>query len=186
MMANYWTLLILVLLVVPSTGLICYNCFCPPSNVSACNCDGVVNAAEGSHCTIVEDLHPADPYIELGTAPADSSYLRIKDPYYILVDEVIYYNETSSDSATKTKRVVHGCDWDFCNKFELIAALPDSFQLNMETSWLQANIYGTGNTSACHTCPGGLCGNATQSIDYGQCPFTQCENSTTVSTAAFL
>jgi hypothetical protein len=101
------------------------------------------------------------------------------------VDESIFYNETSSTWETKTKRVVHGCDWDFCNKFLLIESLPDTFQLTINSSWLNDNIYGTGRVSSCNNCSNQICGNQTNPINYDLCPFTQCANSTTVSIGIF-
>jgi hypothetical protein len=179
-MIIHWIFLVLVLWSVPSTSLRCYKCWCPSLNISACDCANAADVEEGSHCTITQDLHSSNPYIELSSAFLNSSYIRIKDPYYILVDESIYYNETTSLWETKPKRVVHGCDWDNCNRYSLISSLPDSFQLTIDSQWLSDNIYGTGSVTACLTCPNEVCGNATQPVNSDLCPLTTCENATTV------
>nr|ACF16058.1 sodefrin precursor repeats A [Adineta vaga] len=180
-MKNHWILFILLLSIAPSTGLVCYKCYCQPANTTACDCGTIIDVEDGSHCTIVEDLHTSNPYIELSSAALNTSYVRIKDPYYIIVDEAIYYNETTTTWDKQTKHVVHGCDWDFCNKYEMIASLPQSFQLTIDASWLTDNIYGTGSTTSCNDCSTAICSNATHSIDYDQCPFKSCDNATTCS-----
>ena len=182
-MIIHWIFLVLILCTVPSTSLRCYKCWCPTANISACDCTDAADVEEGSHCTITQDLHSSNPYIELSSAFPNQSYIRIKDPYYILVDESIYYNETTSGWLTKPKRVVYGCDWDNCNRFSLVSSLPDSFQLTIDSQWLTDNIYGTGTVTSCHSCSEEVCGNETQSINYDLCPFTSCQNSTTVSNA---
>jgi hypothetical protein len=180
-MIIHWIFLVLVLWTVPSTSLTCYKCECPSFNTSACDCSTWVNVEEGAHCTIIEDFNPLNQYLELSSAFLNSSYIRIKDPYYIIVEESISYNETSVQWETKTKRVVYGCDWDYCNSFALISFLPDTFKLTISSTWLTENIYGNGSVNSCHNCSDGICGNATHSINYDLCSYSPCDNSTTVS-----
>jgi hypothetical protein len=175
-----WIFLVLVLWTVPSTSLVCYSCWCPSNSIAACDCNMQINVDQDSHCTIVKDLYVTDPSIQLSSALLNSSYTRIKDPYYILVDETISYNETASDWITRPKRVAYGCDWDLCNQYSLISSLPDTFQLSIDKTWLTENIYGNGTVTGCHTCSNAVCSNATTSIDYDLCPFLPCNNSTTV------
>ncbi|CAF4318721.1 unnamed protein product, partial [Adineta steineri] len=170
--------LILVLWAVPSTSLVCQECFCSLANISACDCSPTVTAPDGSHCLIIEDLDPENPYVQLTYAETNSSYVRIKDTYYVIVDESIYYNETTTTWNTKTKRVVHGCDWDNCNQFSLYEALPDTFKLTINDAWLNENIYGDGSITECNTCSNQTCG---INIDQNLCPITTCENSTRCS-----
>lgn len=185
MMKNYYSILLLLLLSVSSsTGLDCFSCFCQPTNTTACDCTNVVTVQAGFHCTIVQDLHSSDPYIEMSSADANSSYAQVKDAYYILVDEDIYRNDSTSTWQTKTKRVVYGCDWNLCNNFTLIASLPQSYKLTIDSAWLESNIYGSGSVSSCNTCANEICGNKTNPIDYDQCPITTCVNTTTVSCIA--
>ncbi|CAF0732493.1 unnamed protein product [Adineta steineri] len=178
MMANHWIFLILVLWAVPSTSLVCQECFCSLANISACDCSPTVTAPDGSHCLVIEDLHPENPYVQLAYAETNSSYVRIKDTYYIIVDESIYLNETTETWNIKTKRVVHGCDWDNCNQFSLYQALPDTFKLTINDAWLNENIYGNGSITECNTCSNQTCG---IDIEHNLCPITTCENSTRCS-----
>ncbi|CAF1139207.1 unnamed protein product [Adineta ricciae] len=182
MMKKHCSILLLFLLSVSSsTGLDCFSCFCRPTNTTACDCTNVVPVQAGSHCTIVQDLHSSDPYIEMSAADMNSSYAQMKDAYYVLVDEDIYRNDSTNTWETKTKRVVYGCDWDLCNRFSLIASLPQSYKLTIDSAWLESNIYGSGTVSNCNTCTNEICGNKTNPIDYDQCPSTTCTNATTCS-----
>jgi hypothetical protein len=166
--------LILVLWTVPSTSLVCYTCNCPSSNTIACNCSSVINAATGTHCTITKDFNASSSNVELSSSSLNSSYSRINDPYYIIVDESIFYNETIGQWETKTNEVIYGCDWDNCNSFDFIAFLPNTFNITIDPSWLTQNIYSNESVSGCYNCPAGTCGNQTN-----LCPFTSCDNSTT-------
>jgi hypothetical protein len=180
-MIIHFLFLVLVLWTVPSTSLVCYTCNCPSFNTSACDCAETIVVAEGAHCTIVEDFNPANRSLALSSAFLNSSYIRIKDPYYIIIDELIFYNETTSVWETTIKRVIHGCDWDTCNKYALVSSLPNVFKLTIDSAWLDGNIYSNGSVNGCHNCSDGICGNVAQPIDYNLCSFTSCDNSTTVS-----
>ena len=170
-------------MVVPSISLRCYQCNCPSFNTSACDCGLAVDADDSTHCTIVENFDPSNQSLELSFSSLNSSYIRIKDPYYIIVDESIFYNETSGQWLTRTKRVIYGCDWDDCNKFSLYQPLTYSFNLTIDSTWLINNIYGNGSVNGCNNCSNGICGNDTDSIDDSLCPFRSCDNNaTTVST----
>ena len=175
--------LILVLWTVPSTSLVCYTCECPSTDIAACNCSSETNAAVGAHCVITKGFDPADNNVTLSTSSSlSSSYSRIKDTYYIIVDETVFYNETVAQWETKTNQVVYGCDWDNCNSFDLIADLPNSFNITINQPWLDQNIYGNGSiTTGCNNCSSGICGNQTDPIDYDLCSLSPCDNSTTVS-----
>ncbi|CAF0973599.1 unnamed protein product [Rotaria sordida] len=175
-----WIFLVLVIWAAPSTSLICYQCWCPSFNTAACNCSNTSDV-EGSHCIIVEEFHSSNPYIELSSTFLDSSYIRLKDSYYIILDESIFYHEITKDLKMKTKRIVYGCDWNYCNEYSLISLLPDSFKLTMDKKWFEENIYGNGSVNACHTCSKEICGNRIQPISYDQSTFTPCNNPTTCS-----
>ncbi|CAM4974507.1 unnamed protein product, partial [Rotaria socialis] len=168
-----------VLWIVPSTSLICYDCWCLPSDISTCNCPSTTDVGEGSFCTIVENFHSSEPYVELAHNSESFLYTGIKDPYYIQVDEAIFYNETTNKWEIKIIEMTYGCDWDYCNEYSLISILPNSLKLDIDEEWLTTNIFGTGVATSCHTCTNETCGNQTQSIDYDQCTFTSCDNSTT-------
>lgn len=180
-MTILWIFLALAIAAQPSASLICYQCSCSSSTVSACDCDDILDVGEDSHCIIVKDFHFLDSHIELSSTVLNSSYIRIKDPYYVRIDESIVYNEETSESETKIKRLIYGCDWDYCNRYSLISRLSNSVKLTIDNVWLQENIYGTGSVTACHTCSGEISVNQKHSIDYTQCPFSPCTDSTTVS-----
>nr|ACC43977.1 ArkA_3 [Philodina roseola] len=179
-MIAHWIVIVLLFWAGSSAGLKCYECRCSKENVYDCNCDTTVTAPEGTHCTIVEDLHSDDPFIEMATSLLDSSSTLIRDPYYILLDESIGYNVTGDKWSSQPKRVVFGCDWDLCNKYSFVESLPRTFQLEIASTWLTENIYGTGSINECPTCSE-LCGNDTNPIDFGSCSLQTCENSTTCS-----
>lgn len=179
-MIIYWIFLVLMLWSVPGTSLICYDCACSSTDISACNCTDTVTAEDGAHCTIIENFDPSNSSVELSAASLNSSYVRIKDAYYIIVDDTIFYNETASDWKTKTNGVVYGCDWDYCNDDTLISSLPNTFNLNISPTWLNENIYGSGSVNDCHNCSDEQCGNETYSVNDILCPFASCDNSTTV------
>lgn len=173
--------LILVLWTVPSTGLFCYTCNCPLFDTTACNCSNVTNVVTVAHCIITKDFDASNSNVELSSSSISSSYSRIKDPYYIIVDESIFYNETTAQWETKTNQVVYGCDWDNCNSFDFITALPTSFNITIDPIWLNENIYSNQSVNGCYNCSNEICGNQTNPIDYNLCQFTSCNNSTTVS-----
>ena len=179
-MIVHWIVLLLVVWTLPSDALVCYNCRCSTANMPACDCTSSVEVDVGSHCTIVEDLHSRDPYIEMSSAALDSPYAHIKEPYYILLDEAIAYDEADRTWTREPKRVTFGCDWDYCNKYTLIAALPKTFQLTIDEAWLTTNIYGAGTVSECRTCANEICGNRTAPINYNLCALETCQTSTTV------
>ena len=176
--------LILVLWTVPGTSLVCYTCNCALTDTAACNCSNVTDAAAGDHCIVTKNFDPSNSYAALSTSSysLDPSDNRIIDAFYIFTDESIYYNETSEQWETKINQVDYGCDWDNCNTFDFIAALPNSFGVNINSTWLNQNIYSNGSVvTSCNNCSNGICGNETNPIDYNLCPSTSCDNSTTVS-----
>lgn len=175
-----WIALALALWTLPSDALVCYNCRCSTNNMPACDCSTSVEVNTGSHCTIVEDLHSQDPYIEMSSSALDSPYAHIKDPYYILLDESISYNEVTRIWTKEPKRITFGCDWDYCNKYTLISALPKTFQLSIDETWLTTNIYGTGTVTQCRTCSNEICGNRSNPVNYNLCALQTCQNSTRV------
>ena len=180
-MIAHWIVIGLLLWAGSSAGLECYECRCSKENLNACNCAKTVNASAGAHCTILEDLHSDEPFIEMATSIPGSSYVLIRDPYYILLDESISYDKVNDQWLTQPKRVMFGCDWDFCNKFSFVESLPRTLQLNIaDSTWLTENIYGDGSISACPTCSE-LCGDQTNPIKFNSCSSESCVNSSRVS-----
>ena len=176
--------LILTLWTIPSASLSCYTCNCPSFNISACDCGRTSVVPEGAHCTIVEDFDAADPYLELTYTFLNSSLLRIQDPYYIVADESVFYNELNSTWETRVNRVVLGCDWDGCNSYNWVAALPDTFNLTIDQNWLTENIYGTESNVTCYNSSNELCANTSSPVNFEISPSDSCDNSSTVSISA--
>ena len=174
-------LFLLVACVIVSDGLRCHECSCNQADLSACNCDRTSDLSDDSYCAIFEQRYTqGTTTIELSRIGRNSTYIYIPDPYFILVQESIRYRNASKDWELYTRGVVFGCDWDLCNSPTLVARLPDSFRLSINTSWLDTNILGTGTVSGCHQCSSEVCGNITTPIDITQCPMAPCINATTV------
>ncbi|CAF3596602.1 unnamed protein product [Rotaria socialis] len=171
--------LLLILAVVPSYSLICYECSCSQPDLSACHCDETSELFGNDYCVIAEQRFTDEINIQLSRIPRNSTYIYIEDPYYILMQESIRYNKTTSDWNLVTTGALFGCDWDYCNSPNLIDALPSSFKFTIEKTWLDTNIYGTGNLSACHTCAFETCGDPANPLNFTQCPLTPCVNVTT-------
>jgi hypothetical protein len=180
MMIIRCVILILILLVVPNNSLVCYECGCDQSDLSACSCGFTSDFVDDDYCIIYEQRYTDTTYIQLSRTPRNTTWIYIQEPYYILVQESIRYNKTSTNWNLWTTGIVFGCDWDRCNAPNLINALPNSFKLTANKAWLDTNIYGTGSVTGCHHCPTETCGNKTNPIDLAGCPITPCINSTTV------
>jgi hypothetical protein len=175
----------LILLLLVSVGsihsLICYECACDTTDVTVCSCDSTSNEnLANDYCVIIEQRDMFQTYVQLTRIPRDSTWLEIEDTYYMLAVESIRYNLTTSQWNLWTNNIIFGCDWDFCNSPDLISALPDSFKLSIDTTWLNTNIYGNGSIDSCHSCSSGVCGNSQNPFNSTECPLTTCINVTTV------
>ncbi|CAF4135916.1 unnamed protein product [Rotaria sp. Silwood2] len=172
-------ILLLLVSVVPSYSLICYECGCDHNNISACDCGTTSTQLDGYYCLISEQRFIDKTYIQLSRVPRNATLNYVEDPYYILLQESIRYNQTSSEWYLWTSGAVFGCDWDLCNSPNLINRLPVSFNFSIDKDWLDTNIYGTGSVTECHHCPFEMCGDSENPIDFTQCPMTPCVNSST-------
>lgn len=173
-------ILLLLVSVIPCQSLDCYECGCEATNLVPCDCSLVTSSTDNDYCVISEQRYSDTTYIQLGRVPRNATWIYVEDPYYVLTQESIRYNRTASKWSLVTTGVVFGCDWDRCNTANLIQVLPNSFKLNISTTWLNTNIYGTGSVSSCFKCPTELCSNATSPLDFSRCPMTACENVTSV------
>ncbi|CAF2719994.1 unnamed protein product [Rotaria sp. Silwood2] len=170
---------LLLVLIVPSNSLTCYECGCSNTDISECNCGETSTEVDGDYCVIVEDRYIDETYIELTRVSRNTTWVYVEDPYYIVLLESIRFNQTANDSYLWTSGVIFGCDWDLCNSPDLINRLPASFNLSIDKDWLYTNIYGTGSVTQCHHCPFEMCGDSGNPIDFTQCPMTTCNNATT-------
>ncbi|CAM4773730.1 unnamed protein product [Rotaria magnacalcarata] len=171
--------LLLILAVAPSYSLICYECSCSQPDLSACRCEDTSESFDNDYCVIAEQRFTDETSLQLSRIPRNSTYIYIEDPYYILMQESIRYNKTTSNWNLVTTGSLFGCDWDYCNSPNLINALPNSFRFTIDKAWLDTNIYGTGNISACHTCAFETCGDPANPLNFTQCPLIPCINATT-------
>ncbi|CAF1097959.1 unnamed protein product [Adineta steineri] len=179
MMIVQGLVLLLLLSIVPTNSLICYECGCDQSDTAACDCDTTSDITDNDYCVILEQRYVGTTYIQLSRIPRNSSWIYIEDPYYILTHESIRYNLTTSQWYLWTFIVVYGCDWDLCNAPNLINSLPNSFKYNINSIWLDLNIYGTGAVTSCHHCDTEVCGNVTNSSDFIQCQMVTCDTNIT-------
>ncbi|CAF1377232.1 unnamed protein product, partial [Adineta steineri] len=163
----------------PSNSLICYECGCDQDDTTTCNCDTTSDITDNDYCAILEQRYVGTTYVQLSRIPRNSSWVYIEDPYYVLTQESIRYNLTTNQWYLWTGSVVFGCDWDLCNSPSLINSLPNSFKYNINSTWLNSNIYGTGSVTSCHHCDTEVCGDATNPSDFDQCQMVTCNTNVT-------
>jgi hypothetical protein len=174
-------ILLLLVSVGPINSLLCYECWCDDTDITACDCGSTTEEdLDVDYCVIVEQRDIFGTYIDITRIPRNSTWLYINDPYFILAVESIRYNVTASQWNLWTSNIIYGCDWDLCNSPNLINVLPDSFKLSIDTNWLDTNIYGTGSTDSCNDCPRGLCSDNENPLNFTECPLTTCINVTSV------
>ncbi|CAF0857249.1 unnamed protein product [Adineta steineri] len=171
--------LLLLLSIVPSNSLKCYECGCDQSDTAACNCDTTSDITDNDYCIILEQRYVGTTYIQLSRIPRNSSWVYIEDPYYILTEESIRYNLTTRQWYLWTGSIVFGCDWDRCNSPNLINSLPNSFKYNINSTWLNSNIYGTGAITSCYHCDTQVCGDIANPSDFSECKITTCDTNIT-------
>lgn len=174
------TLLLILSVVVPIFSLICYECGCEQENIGLCNCQEISEEFGNDYCVIAEQRFEDATYIQLTRIPRNSTYIYIEDTYFILFQETIKRNATSTEWNSITTGALFGCDWDYCNSPHLIYEVPSSLKFTMSKSWLDENIYGTGSTNQCHQCAFEECSDASNPIDFSKCPLTTCVNVTSV------
>jgi len=173
--------LVLVLSTVSSTSsLQCYSCNCRSVDVGACDCDTLVTVQDGGHCTITKEFGETVSLLELSHSFSNSPDVRIKDPFYVFVDETIFYSEATKTWQNKTNRIIFGCDWDLCNKYDLIENLPKQFQLYADENWLDKNIYANGRIDGCYDCKLDYSDDARTPVLDKQCSYTSCSKPSTV------
>jgi hypothetical protein len=180
-MIVYSFVVLLLVSIVPSNSLECYECGCDGDDLSACECGFVTTSTEIDYCIILEDRYtPDSTYFQLSRIPRNATLLYIKDPYYVLTQESIRYNLTTSEWYVWVGAVIFGCDWDRCNSPSLIPSSPNSFNLTINTTWLDTNIYGNGSVDGCYVCPTQVCGDTSNPGNFSECEITSCGNITTV------
>ena len=173
-------LFVLLVSILPCSSLRCFECECDSSATDQCNCATITSSTDNDYCVILEQRYTDETYIQLSRVPRNSSWVYIEDPYFVLTQESIRYNRTTSQWFLWTNSIVFGCDWDLCNTPSFIESLPNSFKLNISTNWLNTNIYGSGAVSTCIRCDTEVCGNASNPGDFSQCTTTTCNTTSAV------
>ncbi len=152
----------------------CYVCDC--FDVDPCPCNStVISSLDYTYCIIVQEFFGQDVYIYADYLELGATIQYIAEFPYALVEESIYYNESIGLWFTRTNFVVYGCNWNLCNKPELIPLLPNSFQMRLPDSWLNSSILGSGQpVRDCHQCPDSSQCGTTDFLDANTCPIQPC------------
>ena len=154
--------------------LSCYDCYCVNDPVCACDKIRTLPASE-THCTIIRLYLGQNVFLYLEHINRNSSAIYIRDFPYMLVEESILYDESSSQWNTFPTLVVYGCTTNFCNDPYLIPSLPINFEMRLPEAWLNTNILGTGQPiELCHQCPNVTQCGTTDFIDISRCPSLPC------------
>ncbi|CAF4680732.1 unnamed protein product, partial [Rotaria sp. Silwood2] len=178
-MVVHGLIFLLLVSIVPSNSLTCYECGCSNTNIYACDCGETTTSHDGDFCIINEQRLKDKTNIQLSRLRRNTTLIYIEDHYFIFLKESIRLNQTTMDWYLWMDNAVLGCDWDLCNSPSLINALPTSFELTIDKDWLNTNIYDTGSITECHHCPWETCGDSENPIDFTLCPMTTCDNVTT-------
>ncbi|CAF1327730.1 unnamed protein product, partial [Didymodactylos carnosus] len=167
-----FSLILLVFNTIPTNGLECYKCYCADSAACPCN-ETESRQGNNTYCVITREHIGGNFDISLGHIGTNSTKVYIKNPHYISVRESVKYNDNTSEWETIPDLIAYGCNWDYCNKPELVPLLPGSLSLSLPNAWLDTFILGT-NPSTCHECRDGpVCGD-TDFFDISRCPEKAC------------
>ena len=151
----------------------CYNCSCAGTN---CPCTTYeTSSAENTYCVIVRENFGQNVFIDLEHIDTTSTPVYIREFPYVLVAETITYNEGVGRWTTTTDMIIYGCNWNLCNKPELIPLLPNSFEMRLPEAWLNTSVLGTGKpVRDCHQCPDAPQCGTTDFLDASRCPIRSC------------
>ncbi|CAF1400673.1 unnamed protein product, partial [Didymodactylos carnosus] len=131
-----------------------------------------------TYCVIIRDKLDEDTYdISLEHIERNSTKVFVKTPHYISVQESIMYDESEKYWYTRHDEITYGCNWDLCNKPEIISLLPNSFDLRLRKSWLDENILENPTITSrdCHECSDfEVCADTQFFIDESRCPVKSC------------
>ena len=157
-----------------SNPITCYTCEC--FGVTSCPCTStVVVSRDSTYCVLVRENIGQYVYIWSDYLGYDDTYMYVREFPYALVEESIGYDETVGRWFTTTNFVIYGCDWNLCNKPELVPLLPDSYQMRLPETWLNSNVLGTGQpVRNCHECPEQVQCGTTDFLSAETCPIQPC------------
>ena len=158
----------------------CYNCTC---TTLPCSCNSFETITDDdTYCVIIVEYFGQQVSTMFGHIDRDSTRVRIRDLPYLLVEESIVFSDSLGIWNTKTNIVLYGCNWDSCNRPDLVQYMPNGFQMRLPEAWLNSSILGTRLTIRdCHQCPNDpQCGTGTF-LDASRCPVETCNTTCIVS-----
>ncbi|CAF1113044.1 unnamed protein product [Adineta steineri] len=172
MIVGWITFFLVILMVIPSSSLICFECIC--NFKKFCDCSNTIDRNDSTRCIIDLKYALNNSSIYLTGANHNSTYLNTNDHYYIDIKQSIIHNKKTKDWYTLTHDIIYSCDWNYCNDLKLINIFPLTIKTTINKAWLNKNIYGNGVVDKCHYCPKKFCRNSTYPIDFNQCPIIKC------------
>ncbi|CAF2719935.1 unnamed protein product [Rotaria sp. Silwood2] len=147
-----------------------YSCECTSSTTCACTSFEVVSL-DDTYCIIAREHRDQDISFNFTYLDYYASYNYILEAPFVVVEETISYDERTARWLTATNLVLYGCNWNSCNKSELISLLPNTFQMRLPETWLNTSILGTGRlVRDCHECPDAPQCGTTDFLDSSRCP----------------
>nr|ACC43935.1 ArkB_4 [Philodina roseola]ACC43978.1 ArkB_3 [Philodina roseola] len=160
----------------------CYDCSCTTSPCICNNFDTVTS--EDTYCTIILEYYGQQVTTTFGHVDRDSTRVHIRDLPYVLVEESIVFSDQLGIWNTKTNIVLYGCDWDSCNKPDLVQYVPKGFQMRLPETWLNSSVLGNKQTIRnCHHCPDTPQCGPESFLDADLCPVQACNTTCIVSDA---
>ena len=157
-----------------SNPITCYQCECFTGISCECDVTTVASSNDG-YCVIIRESFGQSIYIYSDFYSFYDADRFIYDFPFTLVEESINYDEARGRWNTQTNLVIYGCNWNLCNKPALIPLLPNSFQMRLPETWLNASVLGSGQpVQSCHQCPDDLYCGDTDYLDANVCPIRPC------------
>ena len=164
----------------PTRSIRCYTCSCTES-ICPCTTYGTFTD-DNTFCTIARENFGQLIFVDYGVADKSSTTNAIREFPFVLVEEAIDYSESTGRWTTQPEIIVYGCDWDLCNRPELLSYLPSSFQMRLSETWLNESVLGTGQpVRDCHQCPDEAVCSDTEFIDGNLCPIQSCNTTCLLS-----
>ena len=152
----------------------CYACECFGTTTCPCSTT-VVISTDDTYCVVVRENIGQYVYIYYDYVGIYDTYQFIQEFPYALTEESITYDENGGRWYTTTNFVIYGCNWNLCNKPDLLPYLPDSYQMRLPEAWLNLTVLGSGlPVRDCHECPDEVQCGTTDYLDANTCPIQPC------------
>ena len=154
--------------------LTCYTCDCANTARCACSDTEIISAIDG-FCVVIRFLFGQTIFNYMDTYEYESLSVYISEFPNVIVEESINYDEQGGFWFTTTNLVLYSCNWNLCNKPDLIPLLPNSFHMRLPESWLNSSVLGSGlPVRDCHECPDEEYCGTTDYLDSNVCPIQAC------------